>query len=82
MLEPFFFVHYLYTRKLEFESVYLVEGETFGADPRVLGVIVTVVEDLAVKVLVGVVAGLFADAVEFALGQQEAQTIGFLLLLL
>lgn len=46
----------------------LVEGETLRTNPRVLGVVLAVMEDLAVEVLVGVVAGLLVDAIESALG--------------
>lgn len=60
----------------------LVEGEALGADPRVLGVVLAIVEDLAVEILVGVVARLLVDAIESALGKKKAETIGFLLLLL
>lgn len=59
-----------------------MEGEALGADPGVLGVVLTIVEDLAVEILVGVVAGLLVDAIESALGKKKAETIGLLLLLL
>lgn len=59
----------------------LMEGETLGTDPRVFGVVLAIVEDLAVEILVSVIAGLFVDAVESALGQKQGETIGLLLLL-
>lgn len=46
----------------------LVEGETLWTDPRVLGVVLAVMENLAVEILVSVVAGLLVDAIESALG--------------
>lgn len=59
-----------------------MEGETLGTDPGVLGVVLAVVEDLAIEILVSVVTGLFVDAVESALWQKKAETIGLLLLFL
>lgn len=49
-------------------STNLMEGEALRADPRMLGVVLAVMEDLAVEVLVGVVAGLLVDAIESTLG--------------
>jgi len=45
-----------------------MEGEALRADPRMLSVVLAVMEDLAIEVLVGVVAGLLVDAIESALG--------------
>lgn len=60
--------------------IYLVEGETVWADPGVLHIILAVVKHLAVELLVRVVAGLLADAVELGLLEQGGETVGFLLL--
>lgn len=47
-----------------------------------LGVVLTIMEDLAVEVLVSIVAGLLVDAIKSALGKKKTETIRFLLLLL
>lgn len=47
-----------------------MEGEALGTDPRMLGVVLAVVEDLAIKIFVSVIAGLLVDAVKSALGQK------------
>lgn len=59
-----------------------METEAVGADPGVFDIVVTVVEHLAVELFVGIVAGLFAHAVELGLLQQLRETIGLLLFLL
>lgn len=60
----------------------LMEGETLGTDPRVPGVVLAVVEDLAIEIFVGIIAGLLVDAVESALGQKQGETVGLFLLFL
>lgn len=62
------------------DQVDLVEGEALRTYPGVAGVVLAVVENLAVQLLIGVVARLLAHAVELALGQQQAQPVRLLLL--
>lgn len=59
-----------------------MEEEALRADPRVPGVVLTVVEDLTVETLVGVVPGVASVTLELALGQEDGQTVGLFLLLL
>lgn len=46
---------------------YLMESKSLGTDPRVLGIVLAVMENFAIKVFVGVISGLLANAIEFAL---------------
>lgn len=57
-----------------------MEEEALRADPRVLGVVLAVMEDFAVQSIVSIIAGFLAIAVEFGLGKQQAQSVGLLLL--
>lgn len=50
---------------------HLVESKTFRTDPRVLRVLVAIVEDFAVQILVGVVSGVLVGAVELGVRQQQ-----------
>lgn len=51
-----------------YPSTNLMEGETLWTDPRVLGIVLAVMENLAVEILISIVAGLLVDAIESALG--------------
>jgi hypothetical protein len=59
-----------------------VESKAIRANPGVLDSVLAVMEDLAIKLLVSVVAGLFVDAIELGLLQQLGKTVGLFLLLL
>lgn len=60
----------------------LVEDESLGADPRVPGVVLTIVEHFTVEPVICVVACLLGGAVELGLRQQQSQAIWLLFLLL
>jgi len=49
-----------------------MEGETFGTNPGMLGIVLAIMEDLAVQIFVSIVASLLVDAIESALGQKKA----------
>lgn len=53
-------------------QVHLVEGEAFGADPGVFGVVLAVMEDFTTQQFIGVITGAFAYAIEFRLREQYA----------
>ena len=63
------------------DQVHLMEGKALRADPRVLLVLLAVVEHLAAEALVRVVAGRAARTLELRLFQQQRQPVGFLFLL-
>lgn len=58
-----------------------MEEEALRADPGVPGVVLAVVEDLAVESLVGVVPGVASVTLELTLRQEDGQTVGLFLLL-
>lgn len=58
-----------------------MESESFRADPGVLDIVLAVVEDLAIKVLVGVVPAGLAHAIELGLLQELGQAVWFLFLI-
>lgn len=59
-----------------------MESEPFGANPGVTGVVVAVVENFAAQLLICIVTGFLALALELGLRQQQSEPIGLLLLLL
>jgi hypothetical protein len=66
---------------VERDVTYLVEQESLGTYPGVPGVVLAVVEHLAVQTLVCIVACLLRGAVELGLRQQQCQPIWLLVLL-
>jgi len=48
-----------------------MEGETLGTNPGVLGVVLAIMEDLAVQIFISIVASLLINAIESALGQKK-----------
>lgn len=57
-----------------------MERESLRTDPGVLDIVLAVVEDLAVELLIGIIAAVLADTVELALLQQCRQAVGFFFL--
>lgn len=52
-----------------------MESETLRTDPRVFHVVLAVMEHFTVELLVGVVSGVLADAVELGLLQQLGEAV-------
>lgn len=46
---------------------YLMECKSFGTNPRMFRIILTIVEDLAIKIFIGIIARLFVHTIEFTL---------------
>lgn len=59
-------------------QVYLMENCVFRAHPRVFGTTHTVMEDLAVDTVIGVVAILFTTTGELGVLEQQGQGVGTL----
>lgn len=59
-----------------------MECESFWTDPRMFRIFMTIVEDLAMQIFVGIISSLFSNTVEFALRKKKRQTIWFLFLFL
>lgn len=57
----------LENQKIFCSNNYLVESEAIRTYPGVLYIVLAVMEDFTVKLFVGIVTGLFADAIEFGL---------------
>lgn len=57
-----------------------MECETLRTDPRVFHVVLAVMEYFTAELLVGVVSGVLADAVELGLLQQLGETVGLFFL--
>lgn len=57
-----------------------MEEEALRTDPGVPGVVLAVVEDLAVETLVGVVPGVASVTLKLTLRQENGQTVGLFLL--
>ena len=50
-------------------NTHLVERESIGADPRVLHIVLAVMEDLAIQLFISIVSSLFVHTVELGLLQ-------------
>jgi len=59
-----------------------MEGEALGTDPRVFCIVLTIMEDFAIEIFIGIITGLLVDAVKSALGQKKTETIGLFLFFL
>ena len=67
---------------IQYTCTCLVEQKSVRTDPRVPGVVLTVVKHFTVQSVIGIVASLFSGAVEFGLRQQQSQAVRLLFLLL
>lgn len=59
-----------------------MEGETLRTDPGVSCIVLTIMEDFAIEIFIGIITGLLVDAVKSALGQKKTEAIGLFLFFL